>query len=276
MLKENILKELEESKFTFGKIKEYLISSDKYLNLKYKNINSHIYYKANDLNLNKLKNILKRCNKLLPTKNFNIYIILCSDKRKLPINGEHIKPQNINGGYTSLNGNDIFIIRKEEYPKVILHEITHHIINIIWSSENISKLKKHFNISEKTNLIPNEAIVEYMATIYYLKCISNEKKININKLIKEELKYSLYKSYQLLELNKNKKWYEETNAYCYIIFKTILLKNHKKFMEKIKYEINDNIITEFLIKNSKLPIIKKNPSSKIANNSLRIMINSDI
>lgn len=273
-IKKKLLDELNKSNFTIGDIEKFIEDCKKYKIIKYKNITIHVLYK-NSLNIKLLNKVIKRCN-FITAKELNIYLILYPLKRFLPKKNNFIKYININGGYTDITGNNIFIIREEEYPKVILHEIIHHNNNINnnnWDYINTNKLKKIFNISEKTILLPNEAIVELWATLYHLKFISKEYKLNFNKLLKEEIEYSLYKSYILKKLLKNK-WYEETNAYCYIIFKTIFLYNLKEFL-KIDFPYNPDKITNFLIKYSKLPIIKKNPNKNISNKSLRIMINSD-
>jgi hypothetical protein len=276
-IKDFILYNLKSSNFSFNPVIKYLLSSKYYKIFKYKNIKFYfIYSNHKELNLKLIKNLLKRCYIINPNKIINIYIILTEIKRYLP--NKIIKPININGGFTITNESNIFIIRNEEYPKVILHEILHHNINIDnnnWSKYNIQRLKNHFKIHPKTILIPNEAIIELWATIYHLKFISNDYQLDFNKLLEDEIKYSLFKSYQLLNLQKNNLWIEQTNAYCYIIFKTILLYNLKEFLKINTFPYNPDIITDFLIKNSKIPIIKKNPTN-INNNSLRIMIYSDL
>ena len=91
----------------------------------------------------------------------------------------------INGGYTNINDNKIFIVRKEESNKVILHEIIHHnklIHSNKWKKTNIKKLKKHFNIDDKCDLEPNEAIIEFWATIIHLFFISIQYNLNMKKL----------------------------------------------------------------------------------------------
>ena len=203
---------------------------------------------------------------------------MTQNKRKLPKKGEMIKPVNINGGFTEEREHKIYITRKEEFAKVILHEILHH-NNYIhyhhWKPSNINKLKRHFNIDQSMSLIPNEAIVEFWATITHLKMVAKDYKLDYDKLLDEEIKYSLFKSYQLLKMQGKESWNEKTNAFCYIIFKTIFLVNLNKFQKIYKFPYDEDAITEFLIKNSKLPLISKNPTNKRANNSLCMMVNSD-
>lgn len=199
--------------------------------------------------------------------------------RTFPSSNVPISFDDINGGYTNINGNKIFIVRKEECNKVILHEIIHHnkLIHLDkWKKSNIKKLKKHFNIHDKCDLEPNEAIVEFWATIMHLFFISIQYNLDMKKLLEDEIKYSLYKSYQI-DNHLDDKWYETTNAYCYIVFKAIFLYNLKDFLKIYDFPYDDTKITNFLIKYSKkLPLIKDNPFNNMPNNSLRMMIYSDL
>lgn len=273
MNKNFVINNLIDSRFSFKEVIDF-INNSKYKFINYKNINIHLYY--NTFNAIFMEKIMKRVSNIIPSKIFNIYLIMTPIKRFIPRKG-YISYININGGYTNSNTNDIFIIREEEFPKVIIHEILHHNIKINnnnnWSINNINKLKTHFNLSPKLNLIPNEAIVEFWATIFHLHNIAKEYNLKYEKIFLEELNYSLFKSNQLLT-KYNKKWYEESNAFCYVIFKTIFLNNMKEFLKIYTFPYDENKITDFLINNSKIPIIKKNPTS-INNNSLRIMIYSD-
>ena len=100
---------------------------------------------------------------------FNYYIIMNPKRRYMPAKkDELIDVININGGFTYTDKNNIYIIRKEDYNKVILHELLHHNILIHkddWKEANIKRLKEHFNIHDKMRLIPNEAIIETYACI---------------------------------------------------------------------------------------------------------------
>lgn len=259
--------------YTFKEINDYIGKCYYYKIIKYNNIKLIILYdKKNVYNYLFFKKIIKRLYLISNNKILNYYILLSPFKRFIPKN-DIIKPININGGFTFINGNNIYVYRKEELPKVLLHETIHHLINIEWKEENIKRLKKEFNIDEKTELNPNEAIIELFATILQIYFIS---KNNFIKLIKEEINYSKYKCYQLLKLLENKKWYEITNAYCYIIFKTILLINFKKYIKEKKFIFNDDYITDFLIKYKKISLLDKNPTKKRKNNSLCMMIYSDM
>jgi len=148
-------------------------------------------------------------------------------------------------------------------------------------TKNINKLKKHFNISHKANIDPNETIVEFCATVFHLYQISLESNIDFYKLFKDELKYSLYKTQLLLKKQKemhNGIWYEESHIYCYIIFKTIIMYNLCEFLKIYTYPYNDDVITDFIINHSdflKSLSISINPTNIRPANSLCFMIHSD-
>ena len=128
-------------------------------------------------------------------KKITFHLALCSFKRYMPNKNCIFDTINFNGGFTNINGNDIYIHRNCEYSKVILHELFHH-VNIINDSTitinnyDINKIKKNFNISSHTILLPNESIIEFWATIYNLIFISCEYNINFELLYKKELDFS--------------------------------------------------------------------------------------
>jgi hypothetical protein len=147
-------------------------------------------------------------------------------KRYMPAKkDELIDVININGGFTYTNKNNIYIIRKEDYNKVILHELLHHNIFIHkdeWKEANIKRLKEHFNIHNKMILIPNEAIIETYACILNTIFYSIETGTSLKDNLKKDQEYSIYIAKKILERQGKKKWIEKTHSYCYIVFKTIL------------------------------------------------------
>ena len=266
----------------------------KYLNtlskiVKYSKGNINFYILTDPTSSTYDKNeIIKNLNRVYNFTNnghYNIYLSLSPFKKQFNSNPKTpLSRFNINSGFTYLRSNkqlpnEIYIMRREEFGKVIFHEIIHHNseIHSNFKLSNIQKLQNHFNI--KSDIDPNEAIVEFWATIMFLKQISDETNKDFYKLFKEELKYSLYKTYQLLQIQKenNNIWFDYTNVYCYVIFKTIILYNLLEFQKIYTFPYNDDIITDFLIKySSSLPMnIILNPTIKRPNNSLCFMVNSD-
>jgi len=224
----------------------------------------------------------KRINFLNPHKEINILFDIKYSNRFFPEPNIPIDFHDINGGYTYVNGNEITIVRHEECNKVVLHELLHHnpLIHVDkWKKKNIKRLMKHFNIHPNSSFEPNEAVVEFWATIMHLYFVSKEYNLDMKKLLDDEIKHSLFKSHQLLCHLKDNIWYEKSNAFSYIIFKTIILSNLKAFIKIYEFPYDDTKITDFLIKYSpmmKNKLIKKNPFKHIPDNSLRIMIYSDL
>jgi len=288
----NKTKDIVNDYFKYDKLRNYLDTLDNVKIITFHNINIHIYYntKSNDnIDYNYINKILIRAYIITQyiQKTFNIHLILSPLKKKF--NHIYFSKKNCNSGLTYLYLNtyqpivNIYIIRKEEFGKVIIHEIIHH-ITLIHSSfkiSNINKLKKHFNISHKANIDPNETIVEFCATVFHLYQISLESNIDFYKLFKDELKYSLYKTQLLLKKQKemhNGIWYEESHIYCYIIFKTIIMYNLCEFLKIYTYPYNDDVITDFIINHSdflKSLSISINPTNIRPANSLCFMIHSD-
>ena len=282
--------------FKYDKLKVYLDTLNDIKTITFKNININILIDKNkdvDIDLNYINIVIKRAYNITKhiNKTFNIHLILSPLKKAF--NSTSLKTENCNSGLTYLNRSvdapsvDIYIVRKEEFGKVIIHEIIHHItlIHSTFKKSNIDKLRKFFNISPLADIDPNETIVEFCATIYHLYQISLETKTDFYNLFKDELKYSLYKTQQLLNLQKkmpNGIWYEESHIFCYIIFKTIIMYNFCEFQKIYTFPYNDDVITDFFINHSGFlsslkKIIKnlKNIKNNRPSNSLCFMVHSD-
>ena len=279
-IKQDLLKHFRND-FQIQEVISYINQINSLKIIRYKNLTLKIYYNNNDdLDFNHIKKIMKRGVFLLKKKYMTIHLIPSPAKKILKEDGI-MTSENINSGFTYLNRNDIYIFRKEEFPKVILHELIHHDLNIHqdnFNDDNKRLLKEHFNICDETTLILNEAIIELWATIFQLAFVSIDYNIEFRKLFKMELIYSLYKCNQILKIQKGDKWKDRCNIYSYIIFKTILLLNLNKYIKIYMYpnKYDETTLTKFLIKYSKLPEIKKNPSkNKRPDNSLCFMLFSD-
>jgi len=179
-------------------------------------------------------------------KNFNFWLIPTDSNRWFPKKGI-VMPKHINGGFTYLSNSNstenanIFIYRREEFPKVMIHELMHHSYvdtshnsskNINENTVFINKLKQVCDISTNTRFLPNEGIVEAWALLLQSLFISIEYNIPFNTIINIENIWSNKQSSRILYY-KNKQinsWQEMTNSYCYIIIKTLLLKDINSFI----------------------------------------------
>jgi hypothetical protein len=259
--------------------KELLESSNKYLNyefaykylekcnhcyhITYKEINMYIIMRNKITNKQKFQIFKNLYRVYLISKIYNIskwnsyifnyYIIMNPQKRCMPSKKDDlIDVKNINGGFTYIHKNDIYIIRKEDYEKVIIHELLHHNILIHktdWKKENIKRLKEHFNIHNNMLLIPNEAIIETFACVLNTIFYSIETGSSLQDNLKKDQEHSICLAKKILDKQQGNKWQEKTHSYCYIVFKTILYVYFNKFLKIYKYN-NDTGITDFLIKYS--------------------------
>ena len=223
-------------------ITKYVNKCNKIFYMNYNNINIFIYCHnyIDCFNFNKFIKIIKRLsiiNKIYNLdKIFNIHISLSNYPRFLPNKKEIFNSKHVNGGFTIPHGNDIYIFRKDEYSKVIIHEFIHH-INIINDSifnlnqYHINLLKKKFNISNQTILLPAEGVVEFWTTIYNTIFISIEYNFSFKLLIKKEIDFSIYQIFKIINNYKYPIWQETTNVFSYFFIKTILLVNYNKFLE---------------------------------------------
>jgi len=262
---QNISQTIIYSKISWEKLHDFVHICNHYLLLQLENISLHIYY-HNQINIPYSKLLFSIKSGIAIKKYFNIkdhtniYFVLYPEKRYLPHEDNFVNPQHINSGFTYLHHSSIFIIREEEFSKVILHEILHHCNTIHtedYSSKNIQKLKSVFNISAKTVLIPNEAVVEFYATLFHSMFLSIETCIPYKILLDIEIKHSIKQSNKIMNKHGDKQWFEKTNSFCYIIFKTIILMNHKKFLQDYIPNSSD-FVTNFILQNNNIPKIKIN------------------
>ena len=260
----------------------------------FKNLNFNIILFDNIINeilIIRIKKVCKRIEFLYKYFNIrnaiNIWFLPIEINRFLPKKGEEVSEKHINGGFTYANGNNVFIYRLEEFPKVMLHEFIHHTsidTSNKWSNNQIAFLKNELNIAKNSEFLPNESIVEVWATIFQLLFISEELNITFNKLYENELNWALTQSEKLLIHKdtlcnlKECEWKEKTNSYSYIYIKTILLYNINKLLEIgsnideiikiIINTINNNNFLEKILKNKKY--VKNNK------NTLRMTLYGDI
>ena len=178
---------LKDSYFDWRFCIEYFDKCNRTYHITYKNINFYILsdkpitIKARGHLFNSIYRVflIKKLFNIKPTQDFNFYILLNPMKRKLPNKmGDSIGAANINGGFTYFKSNNVYIVRKEDYEKVILHELLHHHHDIhfeAWTNANIKQIKNMCGIAEEQYLLPNEAIIETYAivlnTIFY--CIEH-------------------------------------------------------------------------------------------------------
>jgi len=256
----SIVNEIRQCRFCWEEIEIYLNECKQYMEIKTDILTMNIYFQKK-INipyvkiLLVLKNLLTIMSLFDINKPFIFHIILYDGKRCLPPKNETISPIHINGGFTTLYRPEIFILRTEEFGKTLIHELIHHcntIHNESYSSQQLHRLRNEFHISKNTILNPNEAVVEFFTTILHCALLSCQTGIPKEMLIDIEIQHSIKQSNKIILKQGANEWIENTNSYCYIVLKTILLINYKKFL-KLFATNNTNDIVDFLIKNRKIP-----------------------
>lgn len=251
---------LKDSYFDWRFCIEYFDKCNRTYHITYKNINFYILsdkpitIKARGHLFNSIYRVflIKKLFNIKPTQDFNFYILLNPMKRKLPNKmGDSIGAANINGGFTYFKSNNVYIVRKEDYEKVILHELLHHHHDIhfeAWTNANIKQIKNMCGIAVEQYLLPNEAIIETYAivlnTIFY--CIEHNMTFaDFKKTLAKDKEHNIAIAKKILTKQGNNKWYEKTHSYCYIVLRAIFYIYFKEFARIYRYN-NDDDITSFI------------------------------
>lgn len=169
--------------------------------------------------------------------------IYYSDKtKKLPsVKKQKITAKNINSG-CCLKNNFIYLWRKEEFYKVLLHELIHYYnLDFVDYDDELEKyVQKLFNIKGR-NVI-NEAFTEILALTLYSIIISISQDIDFDMIIKYE---NLFTHLQIAKLIMyfGGESYDDlfniiidqtTSVVSYIIIKGILLNNYNDVLSYLE------------------------------------------
>lgn len=179
-------------------------------------------------------------------KDVKIYIVLSRLEKYFPTDTKKMKVENANSGYSS---NIIFIWRKEEFEKVLFHELIHYF--------NLDKRTEHTHdiINTYGPHLYYEALTDFRGIIYHLIYLSLMTKIKIIKLLEYELGFIRNQAMNLNDLWKLGNWNikpkksieQETAAFSYYILKYMMfdyfLHNEIKLTEDYKL-ILDNILSK--------------------------------
>lgn len=196
-------------------------------------IKEHIninFYLFNNYNYNNLIDfIIKWDKKLNLNKKKVIFHLFLTEKKKY---FEKILTfSNVNNG---LSYYFILIYRIEDIEKVLIHEMIHY-YNLDY---NELSLKKYPFKNRYLHINLNEAIVETLALILYIK----DKQMNYYEFVKKsvlQINHILgYLDISMNELlNENYQFEKETNLFSYLILRTFFLLRPNHFM-KTKNNIN--------------------------------------
>ena len=203
----------------------------------------------------------------------NLFIFLSDVKKKFP-NDNFYTPYHVNSAY-SIAKTEIAMFRKEEYEKVLFHELIHfYQLDIFpYQSSITSKLPKF-----KFKINPNEAYTDFFAIILHILYVHYVTKKSLKQLIKIELGYINHQVKKILNLSKTKSinklgsnFNQSTSVFSYYILKSAMF-NDINLLKTIN--MNDlsckysKIFESFL--NKKWNQIIKNHNSLLNSKSLKM------
>lgn len=172
-------------------------------------------------------------------------------KRRFPPPGVPIGPEHINGGFTYVAPTapgtgaapgaapaEIYVLRREEFPKVILHEILHHSRvhrdDADWAP-HLPALYARFGISSlgcatpsgcATDLRPNEAVVEAWATVQHCAALARELGVPLVRLLAAERDHAAAvaaRAERHRQTLPGAEWQERTHAFSYLQLRARIL-----------------------------------------------------
>jgi hypothetical protein len=185
-------------------------------------------------------------------KNNKIIIYFYPTKFKKEWNERNLTPEVINSGFTSHGKNKyILIYRKEEYNRLLLHELIHYLSidsamdNNIWSPTHM-KISLDYNIFNHINLFETYTDTWAIILLIIMTHII-EPKLSLKSLLKKEKDHILCMVQQLLyqlsipDINSIRihRWIQHTSALAYYVFKYGTL-NMDNFIEKYPLVIQFN------------------------------------
>lgn len=168
-------------------------------------------------------------------KSMVFWIVPCDAAKEFPQQGKVVSAEHVNSGFTYNEGNTVYIYRKEELPKVILHETIHHLCsidsNLLWKQEHLERMFTIFNIHRTTVLRPNEAIVEAWAELFHLAFVATHYGMDFATLYEKELQWSLMQAKRILAKQGKTKWRENTYSYSYYVIKSLFMFSPDAFLQ---------------------------------------------
>lgn len=178
-------------------------------------------------------------------KDAKIYLILSRLEKKFPLESKIMDVKNANSGYNDSRNDIIFIWRKEEFEKVLFHELMH----------NYNLDKRDHDVHDIINCngphLYFEAYTDFLGIIYHLIYLSLITRKKIISLLEYELGFIKNQALTLNNILGN--WIESPNilieqntaAFSYYILKYLLFEYfiNNKFNDLMNYnEILNNVL----------------------------------
>lgn len=151
-----------------------------------------------------------------------------------------------NSAFTYINGNSVYIYRREEFAKVMLHETLHHVHSIDtyneWSQPQLQKIFTIFRIHPSTKLRPNEAVVETWAELFHIAFLCNQYEFDFDTIYKMEFKWAILQAKRILRKQGTYAWREESHAYSYYVLRSLFMMRLTDFMSLTEKKDIDGLI----------------------------------
>ena len=162
--------------------------------------------------------------------------------RRWPTHGAQVAAQHINGGFTYRGGGAsetkvIYILRKEEYPKVMLHEALHHTrAHAAVAPAAVSFLRATYAIHPGTPLLAEEGIIEAAATLAQARFVADACGLAADSVLERERLWAVQQARRLLcyQAHYYPQWQETTNAFAYLVVRALCLTQPRAFLAALQ------------------------------------------
>jgi len=272
---------------------------------KNKNTEVHMYVPENDddPDINLILKIFSLFRSITKQKNKFIKLVLFYGRQKklLPMNSNIMCPNNVNSGATT-KGLLITIWRKEEFYKVLIHELIHYFDLDFYVTDSIyKKIDEHMQniVTIKGVDRVNESYTEILAITIHSIVYASIMNIDFNKILSLEILYSCFQfakifnffGYDSYNLEKDKIVINQsTSVWSYYIIKSMFLLNYDKMLNfwenngfsilgkaEENYEILYKDITQLNQKsidkiNGIIEILKRNDKTSFVINTMRMSL----
>ena len=250
---------------------EYVIYFNIYNDSFYKNLYDKTLFNYIDLSILNIITVINFLEKYrgikCHTERLELYLFLTDFKKYIPANKNKVlDADNVNSGVTMpcQKTTRIYIYRREEYMKIIIHELLHALgidMPIYLYSKYSIRLNDFFRIDSTYNL--NETYTEIWSLIIntlMVNVIGNDNDINKNNIVKR-IKNSLFientfSRFQVIKiLNhmglsledltnrvRSYNYREESNVFAYYILKYLAINNLNDFLLMCKSTSRNNIL----------------------------------
>lgn len=242
-------------------------SNEIYCDIKFYGYDSNILNKSNTLSsmilfIQMLYNLSIKENIKHQFKDIKIHIFFTDFEKRLPKNKhDELDAYNINTGMTlhKSNNGEILIYRKEEWYKVLIHEMIHLLgfDNALFYDKYEKQIIRLFQFKKINRINYNEAYVECLAEIIHILLLSIIQVKNMNdykkvytifmKKLHGEIEYSKSNILKIMnhmniDITNNQhlhtsfsNYYENTNIMSYYFIKSYLYHDIEKFVDWLTF-----------------------------------------